>query len=78
MVTCNHQQSEILNFLQARYIYTLTRQLPPLPPPPPLCRLLIQELMDADYPSYDAVPFHSRWRHFEAGGIDRVTPLTKR
>ena len=21
------------------------------------------------------IPFHSRWRHFEAGGIDRVTPL---
>ena len=21
------------------------------------------------------IPFHSRWRHFEAGGIDRITPL---
>ena len=27
-----------------------------------------------NYPSLD-IPFHSRWRHFEAGGIDRVTPL---
>ena len=27
-----------------------------------------------NYPSL-AVPFHSRWRHFEAGGIDRITPL---
>ena len=23
------------------------------------------------------IPFHSRWRHFEAGGIDRITPLLK-
>ena len=27
-----------------------------------------------NYPSLD-VPFHSRWRHFEVGGIDRVAPL---
>ena len=27
-----------------------------------------------NYPSLD-IPFHSRWRHFEAGGIDRTTPL---
>ena len=27
-----------------------------------------------NYPSLD-VPFHSRWRHFEAGGVDRVGPL---
>ena len=27
-----------------------------------------------NYPSLD-IPFHSRWRHFDAGGIDRVTPL---
>ena len=26
------------------------------------------------YPSLD-IPFHSRWRHFEADGIDRITPL---
>ena len=27
-----------------------------------------------NYPSLD-IPFHSRWRHFEAGGIDRVASL---
>ena len=27
-----------------------------------------------NYPSLK-IPFHSRWRHFEAGGIDRITPL---
>ncbi len=27
-----------------------------------------------NYPSLD-IPFHSRWRHFEAGGMDRVAPL---
>jgi len=27
-----------------------------------------------NYPSLD-IPFHSRWRHFETGGIDRITPL---
>ena len=27
-----------------------------------------------NYPSLD-IPFHSRWRHFEAGGVDRVAPL---
>ena len=27
-----------------------------------------------NYPSLD-IPFHSRWRHFEAGGIDRAAPL---
>ena len=27
-----------------------------------------------NYPSLD-IPFHSRWRHFEVGGIDRVAPL---
>ena len=27
-----------------------------------------------NYPSLE-IPFHSRWRHFEAGGIDRITPL---
>ena len=29
-----------------------------------------------NYPSLQ-IPFHSRWRHFEAGGIDRITPLLK-
>ena len=27
-----------------------------------------------NYPTL-RVPFHSRWRHFEAGGVDRITPL---
>ena len=27
-----------------------------------------------NYPMLE-IPFHSRWRHFEAGGIDRITPL---
>ena len=27
-----------------------------------------------NYPSLD-IPFHSRWRHFEAGGVDRIAPL---
>lgn len=29
-----------------------------------------------NYTSLD-IPFHSRWRHFEVGGIDRLTPLLK-
>lgn len=31
--------------------------------------------MDRDYSSYDDVPYHSRWRHFEAGGLDRTARL---
>ena len=27
-----------------------------------------------NYPSLE-IPFHSRWRHFEPGGIDRIAPL---
>ena len=27
-----------------------------------------------NYPTLE-IPFHSRWRHFEADGIDRITPL---
>jgi hypothetical protein len=30
-----------------------------------------------DYPNLQ-IPFHSRWRHFEVGGIDRVAQLPKR
>lgn len=36
----------------------------------------VQALMDRDYPNYDTVPFHSRWRHFEAGGINRIEAVT--
>lgn len=35
----------------------------------------IQVLMDRDYATYDDVPYHSRWRHFEVGGIDRAKAL---
>ncbi|CAM9237566.1 unnamed protein product [Discosporangium mesarthrocarpum] len=35
----------------------------------------VQELMDKDYPSYEDVPYHSRWRHFEVGGVNRVAKL---
>lgn len=35
----------------------------------------VQDIIDRDYPSFDDVPFHSRFRQFEAGGIDRVGGL---
>ncbi|CAM9784869.1 unnamed protein product, partial [Choristocarpus tenellus] len=35
----------------------------------------VQNLMDKDYPSYEDVPYHSRWRHFEVGGLDRIKDL---
>lgn len=35
----------------------------------------VQELMDRDYATYDDVPYHSRWRHFEVGGVDRAKML---
>lgn len=34
----------------------------------------IFELIQQDYPTLE-IPFHSRWRHFEAGGIDRHRQL---
>ena len=37
----------------------------------------VQSLMDRDYASYDDVPYHARWRHFEAGGVDRTAVLKK-
>ncbi|CAM9674078.1 unnamed protein product [Laminaria digitata] len=37
----------------------------------------VQSLMDRDYASYDDVPYHSRWRHFEVGGVDRTSALKK-
>lgn len=37
----------------------------------------VQSLMDRDYASYDDVPYHSRWRHFEVGGVDRTAALKK-
>jgi hypothetical protein len=40
----------------------------------PAVAAFVKNLMD-DYPSYEAVPFHSRFRHFEAGGVNRVAAL---
>ena len=34
------------------------------------------EVMYAEYPDLH-IPFHSRWRHFEAGGIERLKDLDK-
>lgn len=38
----------------------------------------VQGLMHRDYASYDDVPYHSRWRHFEAGAVDRTAGLKER
>lgn len=37
---------------------------------------LVAEITRARYPSLD-IPYHSRWRHFEAGGIDRPAQLSE-
>lgn len=34
----------------------------------------IVDVMEEQYPSFD-IPYHSRWRHFEAAGIDRIKKL---
>jgi hypothetical protein len=34
----------------------------------------VEDLIRKDYPTLD-IPFHSRWRHFEAGGIERHLQL---
>ena len=38
------------------------------------CADLVASVTRERYPSLD-IPYHSRWRHFEAGGIDRRTSL---
>ena len=38
---------------------------------------LVAEVTRTRYPDY-AIPFHSRWRHFEAGGVDRRALLDER
>ena len=38
--------------------------------------LLVAEVTRARYPNLK-IPYHSRWRHFEAGGIDRAGQLTQ-
>ena len=35
---------------------------------------LVAELTQARYPDLK-IPYHSRWRHFEAGGVDRSRQL---
>ena len=36
----------------------------------------VRKVMEENFPAgADSVPFHSRWRHFEAGGVDRVKAL---
>jgi Protein of unknown function (DUF1688) len=37
----------------------------------------VLDITRATYPSLD-IPCHSRWRHFHAGGVDRVAQLTQR
>ncbi|MBA3535159.1 MAG: URC4/urg3 family protein [Tatlockia sp.] len=34
----------------------------------------VVEVMRSQYPGFE-IPYHSRWRHFEAGGIDRIKAL---
>lgn len=36
----------------------------------------VAEVTRERYPSLD-IPFHSRWRHFEAGGVDRLAELDR-
>lgn len=38
---------------------------------------LVAETTRQRYPGLD-IPFHSRWRHFEAGGVDRIADLDSR
>ena len=38
------------------------------------CAILVAELTRVRYPDMK-IPYHSRWRHFEAGGIDRAGQL---
>ena len=37
---------------------------------------LVAELTQARYPDLK-IPYHSRWRHFEAGGVDRLAKLNQ-
>lgn len=36
----------------------------------------VLEVMMQQYPDF-SIPYHSRWRHFEAGGINRISALQK-
>jgi hypothetical protein len=35
-------------------------------------------LARSDYASLDAIPYHSRFRHFEAGTVDRLAEVRKK
>ncbi|MDO9358800.1 MAG: URC4/urg3 family protein [Polaromonas sp.] len=39
-----------------------------------MAAMLVAELTQARYPDLK-IPYHSRWRHFEAGGVDRLAQL---
>lgn len=40
------------------------------------CAAFVAEVTRRRYPSLD-IPYHSRWRHFEAGGVDRAGALDR-
>jgi len=40
------------------------------------CAALVADVTRRRYPSLD-IPYHSRWRHFEAGGVDRGAELDR-
>jgi Protein of unknown function (DUF1688) len=40
------------------------------------CAAIVADVTRRRYPSL-AVPYHSRWRHFEAGGVDRAAELDR-
>jgi len=42
----------------------------------PACADIVADVTRRRYPSL-AIPYHSRWRHFEAGGIDRGAELDR-
>jgi hypothetical protein len=43
----------------------------------PACVSLVADVTRRRYPTL-AIPYHSRWRHFEAGGVDRGAELDRR
>lgn len=43
----------------------------------PLCAEYVAQTIRLNYPDLD-VPYHARWRHFEAGGVDRWGALKAR
>lgn len=40
----------------------------------PATAAFVIEVMQAQYPDF-IIPYHSRWRHFEAGNLDRISAL---